>query len=225
LQQAIELTRSLNLVTCLARHAETICELVDLMADRDDLHSKCAVKARYVVPSGNTGKLLAVNRVAIARGAWYLLRWIGGTSMVEDFLTNIVDAWQRRTILAKLFSFASIGVVNVAVDVTIFAVAYKLAGLPLVLSNVIAWLVAVTGSYAMNTKITFGRETGGVYSLGRYVSFAASGIVGLLVATTALVILSRYADVPVAKLASIVVALGVNFSASHLLVFRMPRIS
>ena len=88
----------------------------------------------------------------------------------------MVDAWDRRTMVAKLFSFASIGVVNVVVDLTTFTVAFRLAALPLILSNVVAWLVVISGSYVMNTKITFGRETGGVYSFGRYLSFAASGI-------------------------------------------------
>jgi putative flippase GtrA len=142
---------------------------------------------------------------------------------MERFRTSIADAWYRRTMLAKLFSFASIGVVNVAVDVTTFMVAFQFAHLPLILSNVLAWLVAVSGSYAMNTKITFGRETGGLYSLGRYLSFAASGIFGLVVATTLLVVLWRYVNVPAAKLASIVAAFGVNFSISHFVVFRMPR--
>jgi putative flippase GtrA len=142
---------------------------------------------------------------------------------VEALLANIFDAWLRRTVLAKLLSFASIGVVNIVVDVTTFTVAFKLVGLPLVLSNIVAWLVAVTGFYAMNTKITFGRETGGLYSLGRYATFAASGIFGLVVATSVLVILSRYVNVPLAKLASIIAAFGVNFSVSHFFVFRTPR--
>jgi putative flippase GtrA len=146
-----------------------------------------------------------------------------GTRAMEGLLSTIIDAWHRRTMMAKLFSFASIGVVNVAVDVSAFTVAFKLAGLPLVLSNIVAWLVAVTGSYAMNTKITFGRETGGLYSLGRFASFAASGVFGLIVATIVLVTLSQYVDVPFAKLASIAAAFGVNFSASHFFVFRMPR--
>jgi putative flippase GtrA len=77
----------------------------------------------------------------------------------------------------------------------------------------------------MNSKITFGRETGGLYSFCRYASFAASGIFGLVVATTVLVILSRYVNVPLAKLASVIAAFGVNFSVSHFFVFRMPRSS
>jgi putative flippase GtrA len=173
--------------------------------------------------SGNTGRVPASSRVAIPLRSWYFLVGIKGISRVEGLPKNIADAWHRRTLLAKLFSFASIGVVNLVVDLTLFTVAYQLANLPLVLSNVVAWLVAVSGSYAMNTKITFGKETGGKYSLGRYVSFAASGIFGLVVATTALVLLSRYVNVPVAKLTSILAAFGVNFSVSHFVVFRTPR--
>jgi putative flippase GtrA len=139
---------------------------------------------------------------------------------MESILLKIADTWYRRTVLAKLFSFASIGVVNVAVDVGTFAAAFHVLQLPLILSNIVAWLTAVTGSYAMNSKITFGRETGGVLNLGQYLRFAASGILGVTVATTVLVVLSEYSNVPSAKLASIIVAFGVNFCTSHFLVFR-----
>jgi putative flippase GtrA len=139
---------------------------------------------------------------------------------VERALSQIAIAWRSRTIVAKLFSFAAIGVVNVAVDVTVFSIAYKLFHLPLVLSNVIAWAVAASGSYAMNTKVTLGRETGGAFSWKHYLRFAASGVLGVIVATTTLVILSHYADVFVAKFVSILAAFGVNFSMSHFVVFR-----
>ena len=101
-------------------------------------------------------------------------------------LLKIVDAWYQRTMLAKLFSFASIGVLNAAVDLTAFTLAFRLAHLPLVASNVISWAIAVTCSYAMNTKITFSQETGGALSIKRYLRFAASGIFGMIVATTVL---------------------------------------
>jgi putative flippase GtrA len=136
---------------------------------------------------------------------------------------KIADAWKQRTILAKLFSFASIGVINVVIDLSVFAIAFQIIHLPLVASNVIAWAVAVTGSYAMNTKITFGKETGGALSVGQYLRFAASGILGVTVATTVLVILSLYMSVPMAKLASIAAGFAVNFSMSHFVVFRGAR--
>ncbi|EIG62349.1 GtrA family protein [Bradyrhizobium sp. WSM1253] len=139
---------------------------------------------------------------------------------MEPILLKIADTWHRRTVLAKLFSFASIGVVNVAVDVGAFTAAFHVLHLPLILSNIVAWLIAVTGSYAMNSKITFGRETGGVLNLGQYLRFASSGILGLTAATTVLVVLSQYSNVPSAKLASIIAAFGANFCISHFLVFK-----
>jgi putative flippase GtrA len=75
----------------------------------------------------------------------------------------------------------------------------------------------------MNTKITFGKETGGALSVGHYLRFAASGILGVTVATTVLVILSHYISVPIAKLASIASGFAVNFSMSHFVVFRGAR--
>jgi putative flippase GtrA len=47
-------------------------------------------------------------------------------------------------------SFVMIGAVNALVDFVVFAFAYKLVELPLLSSNVLAWLVAVSGSYLMN---------------------------------------------------------------------------
>jgi putative flippase GtrA len=72
----------------------------------------------------------------------------------------------------------------------------------------------------MNSKITFGHETGGALSVGRYLRFAASGILGVTVSTTVLVVLSKYTTIPLAKLASIAAGFAVNFCMSHFFVFR-----
>src|SRR6476659_2111798 len=83
----------------------------------------------------------------------------------------------------KMISFAMIGVANALVDFAVFACAYKLLELPLVPSNVVAWLVAVSGSYVMNTLITFRQESGRVIRRVDYLKFVASGILGVLSAT------------------------------------------
>ena len=139
---------------------------------------------------------------------------------MEPAFNRIVGAWRGRTIIAKLFSFAAIGVVNTAVDVTTFSIAYQLLHIPLVMSNVIAWIVAVSGSYTMNTKVTFGRETGGAFRWNHFLRFSASGVLGAIVATATLVILSQYTNVFLAKFASILASFGLNFSTSHFFVFR-----
>ena len=146
-------------------------------------------------------------------------------TFLTAIFTRISDDWKRRTVLAKLFSFASIGILNVVVDLSVFTIALRILHSPLVASNVIAWAIAVTGSYAMNTKITFGHETGGTLAFGRYLRFAASGVLGVIVATTVLVLLSGYVSIPLAKLASIVAGFAVNFSMSHFVVFRNPKAS
>jgi GtrA-like protein len=59
----------------------------------------------------------------------------------------------------------------------------------LVASNVLAWLVAVSGSYVMNTTITFRAESGRVLRGTDYLRFVVSGVLGA-VATTTLMVLS-----------------------------------
>lgn len=113
-----------------------------------------------------------------------------------------------------------IGVVNTIIDISIFTAAYKTFALPLIASNVFAWLVAVSASYLLNTSITFGRETGGIFTWKDYSRFAISGVIGAIVATATLVAMSHYTAVFVAKLISIVAAFVVNFSVSHFIIFR-----
>lgn len=122
----------------------------------------------------------------------------------------------------KVISFALVGIGNTAIDFGIFTLAYKLLELPIVTANVAAWLVAVTGSYVMNTFVTFHVETGRVLRVKHYVSFIASGALGMVATTAALVVLSHYIHVMAAKLISILVGFTVNFTMSNLVVFRAP---
>ncbi len=74
----------------------------------------------------------------------------------------------------------------------------------------------------MNTMITFRTESGQILRRSDYLKFVASGILGVCAATTTLVVLSFYVQVFVAKLLSILVSFGTNFTMSHFVVFR-PR--
>jgi putative flippase GtrA len=139
---------------------------------------------------------------------------------ITNFLDQVAAAWHNRAIAIKLMAFASIGILNTAIDVSAFTVAYRFLDMPLILANVLSWLIAVSGSYAMNTKITFGRETGGTFSYKRYLRFIASGVLGVIVATASLVFALQFTDIFSAKLFSIVAAFAVNFSMSHFVVFR-----
>jgi hypothetical protein len=62
---------------------------------------------------------------------------------------------RHSTVVLKMLSFGVIGIGNTVIDFGVFAFADKVLELPLVASNVLAWLVAVSGSCVVNTTVTF----------------------------------------------------------------------
>jgi putative flippase GtrA len=142
---------------------------------------------------------------------------------MKSLLHRIRAVWYSRPIVLKMLSFGVIGLGNTEIDFGVFTLAYKVLELPLVASNVLAWLVAVSGSYVMNTTFTFRAESGRVLSSNDYLRFVVSGVLGVVATTTTLVVLSHYLPVITAKLISILVGFAVNFAMSHFVVFR-PRV-
>jgi putative flippase GtrA len=134
--------------------------------------------------------------------------------------TRLAQAWQERAITLKAASFAMIGVVNTLIDLGIFLLAYNIFAIPLVPANVLAWLIAVSGSYVMNSFITFAAESGRKLRLRDYGTFVASGVAGVVTNTTVLVVASYWMPVLAAKLLAIAASFLVNFSLSHFVVFR-----
>jgi putative flippase GtrA len=147
--------------------------------------------------------------------------------MIPASLQNLIDrltvAWNERAVALKAISFALVGVVNTAIDFSVFWTAAHFLGWPLVPANVLAWLVAVSFSYAMNSLITFGPESGRILRWRDYATFAASGVAGMVSSTATLFALSYVMPVLAAKLISIAVSFAVNFSLSHFVVFRTRR--
>jgi putative flippase GtrA len=139
---------------------------------------------------------------------------------LDRLVRRLARAWEDRAVTLKAASFAGVGVVNSLVDLAIFLAAYNLLGLPLVPANVLAWLVAVSGSYVMNSFVTFAAESGRRLHWRAYGAFVASGIAGVLANTTTLVVASYWVPVLAAKLLAIAVSFAVNFSLSHFVVFR-----
>ena len=132
----------------------------------------------------------------------------------------------RIVFLRKAVSFGLIGVLNTVVDFGIYTFGIKFLGLPLVPANVLSWFVAISGSYVINSFITFAAESGRKLTWRDYLTFVASGIVGLLANTTTLVVAAVLLEpyVPeaklMAKIPAILVSFVVNFSMSHFVVFR-----
>jgi len=147
-------------------------------------------------------------------------------------LTGFVTA--RTPLQRKAFIFAVIGVINTLVDFCIFMFAFNILGQE-ILANVVSWFIAITGSYVMNSFITFAAESGRQLKWRGYVTFLASGVVGLVANTATLkiasILLSPFlsqvviphlppANVLIGKVLAIGVSFVVNFSMSHFVVFR-----
>jgi putative flippase GtrA len=166
-------------------------------------------------------------------------------SLIDSLRSRALDAWRNRGVSIKAMSFAMVGVVNTLVDYGVFllaraALSGSAAGLAavgslndfcqcsnatattLVVANLISWSVAVTGSYVMNSSITFAAESGRQLRLGAYLKFVATGVAGLLANTATLLFAAQVLLLPVwlAKVVAIAASFAVNFSLSHFVVFR-----
>jgi putative flippase GtrA len=146
--------------------------------------------------------------------------------MIHNAFDRLQRAWGKRAVARKALSFGIVGLVNSAVDFAVFSFAYYYLGLPIVAANSLAWVVAVSGSYIMNSTITFAAESGRKLEFKRYVGFALSQVAGFLANTATVWCLIELAQIPAwaAKVVAIAVSFAVNFSLSHFLVFRAgPR--
>jgi putative flippase GtrA len=159
---------------------------------------------------------------------------------------QLLNGWRNRTVSLKAISFALVGVVNTVVDYSVFLVAraalarsaavvslfFSVAAhcgcatpttVSLIAANMMSWMVAITGSYIMNSSITFAAESGRKLRWRSYMIFVASGIVGWLANTATLVFAAQFLLLPVwvAKAVAILASFCVNFSLSHFIVFRV----
>lgn len=145
-------------------------------------------------------------------------------------LDRLILTLRRQVLMLKAISFALIGVVNAMVDfaVFLFALGYITPTLPdenlqLIVANVLAWMVAVSGSYAMNSYVTFAAESGRKLTWRAYLTFVASGILGVVANTVTLLVAAIWLPVIAAKIVAIGVGFVVNFSMSHFVVFRPKK--
>jgi putative flippase GtrA len=163
------------------------------------------------------------------------------TEMVSSSWSRakLAYAWDNRAISIKAISFALIGLVNTVVDYSVFlsarAALEQTTEVPalfvarsvsrdtviLIAANVAAWLVAVTGSYIMNSSVTFAVESGRKLRWRDYAAFVGAGIAGLIANTVMLVFGAKCLLLPlwIAKAVAILVSFLANFSLSHFVVF------
>lgn len=119
-----------------------------------------------------------------------------------------------RTIATRMRRFAVVGVANTLIDIVAFAALVAIAVPPLV-ANVVAWLIAVTFSYAVNSRWSFERD-GTVPELHSFVRFAGLGaLISLGISTGAIAALTGLIGVWPAKLLGVAVAVVLNFVAAR----------
>jgi putative flippase GtrA len=170
-----------------------------------------------------------------------------GISRYERLRARLRAGWQSRAIGFKAVIFGLVGVVNTLIDYGVFLLARagfdassgaltafdalssfcrcgSAATLTLIAANTISWLVAVSGSYIMNSSITFAAESGRKLRWRAYFTFVLSGVAGWLANTATLLVAAEILLLPVwfAKVVAILASFVVNFSLSHFVVFR-PR--
>jgi putative flippase GtrA len=125
-----------------------------------------------------------------------------------------------RAVLVKGASFAMIGLVNTGIDFGVFTFTYYYLGWHIFVANPIAWLMAVSNSYILNSMITFAAETGRRLSVRAYITFILSQAGGLIANTTTVFILSYFMPAWMAKIPAIGASFIVDFTLSYLVVFR-----
>jgi putative flippase GtrA len=149
--------------------------------------------------------------------------------MIPAPLQNILDrlavAWHERAVGLKAISFGLVGLVNSAIDFAMFSFAYYYLALPIIVANTIAWAVAVSGSYIMNSTITFAAESGRRLGIKSYFAFVLSQVAGFLGNTVTVWCLVELLFIPAwaAKVAAIAVSFAINFSLSHFVVFKTRK--
>ncbi len=159
---------------------------------------------------------------------------------------KLVGGWRNRALSLKALSFGLIGVVNTVVDYCVFLLARaaldrsstalaafnaladachcsNTATISLIAANMMSWIVAITGSYIMNSSITFAAESGRQLRWRAYFTFVISGIAGWLANTATLIVAAEVLLLPIwaAKGVAVLASFVVNFSLSHFVVFRV----
>lgn len=141
-------------------------------------------------------------------------------SPIEAVGRRVLPDLAQRAIAVKAVKFAMVGVINATIDLGVFSFFYYYQGFSIFASNLISWLIAVSGSYVMNSMTTFAAESGRKLRLKAYASFVVAQLAGLFANTTTVFVASYFIPVLLGKVLAIGASFLVNFSLSHFVVFR-----
>jgi putative flippase GtrA len=133
-----------------------------------------------------------------------------------------MNAAAARTLFGQMVRFGLVGFVNAGVDAAVFFLALATITSSLIIANSCAWAVAVTCSYALNSRFTFTAQGGGRLGFGAYLMFVATQVGGFLANTVIVVLAAPHMPLILAKILAIGGGFLVNFTLARALVFRRP---
>src|ERR1700738_2601851 len=99
-------------------------------------------------------------------------------SAAQALIDRLHAVSRERPTVFKAVSFGLIGFVNSAVDFSVFSFGYYFLGLPIVAANLLSWTIAVSGSYVLNSMITFSAESSRKLSVRTYATFLLAQLAG-----------------------------------------------
>ena len=116
-------------------------------------------------------------------------------------------------------TFICVGAVNTVIDVAAFACFYQLAGLGVISSNLLAFLIAVTNSYILNFLITFADRHSRRGTLRSFARFVLVAVTSLCASTIIVYLLSLVMHPMIAKLIATGASTFINYRGSCRFVF------
>ena len=118
--------------------------------------------------------------------------------------------------------FTLVGILNTAIDFSVFFLLHDLMGVYFVIAHVCGFLVALGNSFYFNATWTFNRLDKERWHR-QALSFALVGVIGMGLSTLTIYIASFFIWVYLAKVLATVVSFGWNYMASFLFVFKVPQ--
>ena len=122
-------------------------------------------------------------------------------------------------LVGQIVRFGVIGVINFGLDAVVFFLALATITNSLLVANIIAWLVAVSSSYVLNTRFTFAAHAS-PYSVRAWAVFALSQVGGLVANTAVVLIAAPYMPLVAAKVLAVLAGFAVNFVLARFVIFR-----
>lgn len=121
---------------------------------------------------------------------------------------------KSRPLSSKIIRFGMVGMLNTLVDLATFALLVAIS-VPALIANVVAWFVAISFSYVLNSRWSFERNTelAEGWSLLRF--FGSGALISLGVSSGALLVLTPYLGLWSAKIIGVVIAAVLNFIAAR----------